>query len=383
MTSNQRAHVVFAHPKLSFGGGERVLIEQVAALADLPIDISILFRQDPEQRDIEAEIRDRNPHIRTIRHAPTRRACLWWLFWNRPDLAVVCYHAPFFLAMQKWRRIGGSTRLMPVIHENYPSQISYHRRFAPMVDTWMLDYDWSQNLLTHFPGRPVHVANPLYPRAHWPSWGATEQGTARRALGIPQDALVIGYVGRMDINKEPWYVLRIAEELQNRCDKEVHVLLAGREVPNVTARLDTSIPASPLVNRIHRLGRVADVSNAFHALDLFVLASWQEGFFPLSIIEAMERGVPVLTSSIGGIPTVLQEGQGGFFIRKPDDQHSLTEAQLLDAVDRIAPVLFDPPQWEVQRHLAAERVRNLIDGYDAGTPFREAVLRTLKGSLSA
>ena len=40
-------HIVFAHRKLSFGGGERVLIEQVAALAGLPVRITILFRKEP------------------------------------------------------------------------------------------------------------------------------------------------------------------------------------------------------------------------------------------------------------------------------------------------------------------------------------------------
>ena len=51
-------HVVFAHRKLSFGGGERVLLEQVAALATLPVKVSVLFRKEPGKRDLEPELRD-------------------------------------------------------------------------------------------------------------------------------------------------------------------------------------------------------------------------------------------------------------------------------------------------------------------------------------
>ena len=72
-------HVVFAHRKLSFGGGERVLIEQVAALAELPVKVTVLFRKEPGRRDIEPELRARNPNVAEVVHLPGALGATRWL----------------------------------------------------------------------------------------------------------------------------------------------------------------------------------------------------------------------------------------------------------------------------------------------------------------
>jgi len=85
-------HVVFAHRKLSFGGGERVLLEQVAALADLPVRVTVLFRKEPGKRDIEPELRERNPNVTEVIHLPGAVGAFRWLWQTRPDLLVLCNH---------------------------------------------------------------------------------------------------------------------------------------------------------------------------------------------------------------------------------------------------------------------------------------------------
>lgn len=374
----RRFHITFGHHKLSYGGGERVLIEQVAALADLPVDISILFMKDHDHLDIVPELRDRNPNLRAIHYAPGKWDCAAWLARHRPDLSVACYHRGFFRGHDALRRLGFRLPMMAVIHEYYEDQRNYHQRFARSIDAWMIDYDWCDRLRGWFPGAEVHVANPVYPRASWPSWGPEIRRAARQRLGIPEAALVVGYVGRMDINKEPWSVIRVAELLQRRTARPVHVLLAGADMEATRPRLDAEVEASPLKGRIHRPGRVADVSDAYQALDLFVLASWQEGYFPLSLIEAMERGVPVLASTVGGIATVLSQGEGGFLIQKPDDQQPIPAQALAESVEALASELLDGARWEAQRARAVARIQSLTEGYDAATPFRGAVLGLLE-----
>jgi glycosyltransferase involved in cell wall biosynthesis len=374
----RRPHIAFGHHKLSFGGGERVMIEQVAALADLPVDISILYMENPDHLDIVPELRDRNPNIRQIRHAPGKWDCALWLARNRPDLSVVCYHRGFFRAQDTLRNWGLRLPMMAVIHEHYEDQRQYHQRFSRSIDAWMIDYDWRDRLQGWFPGARVQVAHPVYPRQTWPAWGEAIRKAARAEMGIPEEALVVGYVGRLDINKEPWSVIRVAEHLQAQTPRPVHVLLAGADMDATRLRLDEATASSPLKDRIHRLGRLQDVSSAYQSLDLFVLASWQEGFFPFSLIEAMEQGVPVLASTVGGIPTVLEAGQGGFFIHKSDDQQPILAAALRRAVEALVPEILDDTRWELQRTAAVQRVKALIEGYDAATPFRQAVLQQLE-----
>ncbi|MCX6547744.1 MAG: glycosyltransferase, partial [Acidobacteria bacterium] len=101
--------------------------------------------------------------------------------------------------------------------------------------------------------------------------------------------------------------------------------------------------------------------------------SRNEGFFPLALIEALERGVPVLAPSVGGISTVLRDGEGGFLIPKPDDRKSIPEGLLVAAAARLATLLADPAAWEDQRQKAHTFGTALTRGYDAAARFREAV----------
>jgi glycosyltransferase involved in cell wall biosynthesis len=60
------------------------------------------------------------------------------------------------------------------------------------------------------------------------------------------------------------------------------------------------------------------------ASDVFFLPSWSEGF-PISLIEAMAAGLPVVASSAGAIPKVVDQGRGGYVI-DPLDAAGFIEA---------------------------------------------------------
>jgi hypothetical protein len=76
---------------------------------------------------------------------------------------------------------------------------------------------------------------------------------------------------------------------------------------------------------------------------------------------------------VGGISTVLQDGEGGFLIRKPDDRQSIAR-ELLDAsAARTAPFLADAEAWALQRGKAHALGTRLTRDYDAAARFREAL----------
>jgi glycosyltransferase involved in cell wall biosynthesis len=182
----------------------------------------------------------------------------------------------------------------------------------------------------------------------------------------------VGYVGQIDDRKDPMGVVRFAEALG-----EAHLLFAGREEPATAAALDARLAASPLRDRVLRLGPQADLRPAFTALDLYAMTSRNEGFFPIALIEALERGVPVLAPTVGGIGTVLKDGEGGFLMEKPDDRRSVPEPLLVAAAARLAPMLADPEIWEAQRTKAHAFGASLTRDYDAAARFREAVAEWL------
>jgi glycosyltransferase involved in cell wall biosynthesis len=138
----------------------------------------------------------------------------------------------------------------------------------------------------------------------------------RREIGIPDDAWVIGTVGRIDQNKnQPLLVRAAAPTLGPRN----HLILVG-DGPD-RAVLEAAVAATgPAAKFIHVLGRRMDVDRIFSAFDVFALSSSSEGL-PLVIPESMASELPIIATSVGGLPDIIQEGQTGLLC--PVDEAAL------------------------------------------------------------
>ncbi len=370
-------HVVFAHRKLSFGGGERVLLEQVAALADLPVKVSVLFRKEPGKRDIEPELRDRNPHVADVIHLPGAVGSFRWLWRTRPDLLVLCNHKGVQRALPWMARCGLRVPCVLTLHEHYERHLRKYRGVRNLVDRWICTYDFTAAVRTYLSDAPCSIIHPLYPRAGVELVGADARRAARRALRVPEDGVVVGYAGQMDARKATVDVIRFAARLNKQLATPLHLLLAGREDPSYAQEIQDALEEERMVDHCIRTGPLKELSPAFTALDLYVMTSRNEGFFPIALIEALERGVPVLAPTVGGIGTVLRDGEGGFLIRKPDDRRSVPDPLLAAAAARLAPMLADARTWEAQRSQAHALGTSLTQDYDAAARFREAVAEWL------
>ncbi|HLR53344.1 MAG TPA: glycosyltransferase family 4 protein [Pseudogracilibacillus sp.] len=110
------------------------------------------------------------------------------------------------------------------------------------------------------------------------------------------------------------------------------------QITSVRWRL-TLVGGGPLLNEYRQLaqrleidrkinfaGETRDVIEYMKQADIFVLLSKSEGL-PLSIIEAMREGIPVIASDVGGVSEILQHGRQGFLVKK-GDRDFLTKALL-------------------------------------------------------
>ncbi len=365
-------HVVFAHRKLSFGGGERVLLEQVAALADLPVKVSVLFRKEPGKRDIEPDLRRRNPNVTEVLHLPGAIGAFRWLWRTRPDLLVLCNHKGVQRALPWLARCGLRIPCVLTLHEHYERHLRKYRGVRNLVDCWICTYDFTAAVRTCLSDAPCSIIHPLYPRGEVDMVNADARRSARRALRVPEDGVVVGYAWQMDARKATSDVIRFAARLNKQLATPLHLLLAGREDPGYTQEIQDALEDERMLDHCTRTGPLKDLTPAFTALDLYVMTSRNEGFFPIALIEALERGVPVLAPTVGGIGTVLKDGEGGFLLRKPDDRQSVPEPLLAAAAARLAPLLAAAEAWEAQRSKAHAFGTSLTRDYDAAARFREA-----------
>lgn len=156
---------------------------------------------------------------------------------------------------------------------------------------------------------------------------AAARAAVRAELGIGPDALVVGTVGRVDEYKnQPLLLAAIAPRL----GPGVQVVFVG-DGPT-RAALEAAVAALPPAQAAaaHVLGRRMDVARLLPAFDVFALSSRSEGL-PLVVPEAMAAGLPVVSTAVGGLPTVVDDGVTGFLT--PVDQAAFARAlgRLLDA----------------------------------------------------
>ena len=135
---------------------------------------------------------------------------------------------------------------------------------------------------------------------------AADRRAARAALGLPGDAPVVGYVGRLTQVKRPERFIDMAIEVARRHPTAVF-LIAGRGelLGSLVER------ARPLEGRARFLGWRGDVATVYAASDVVVLTSDNEGM-PVSLIEAASVGTPAVTTRVGSAPEVVLDGVTGF-----------------------------------------------------------------------
>ena len=105
-------------------------------------------------------------------------------------------------------------------------------------------------------------------------------------------------------------------------DPRAHLLLLGEG--SLREQLAASVGSYGLEQQVHLLGKRFDIPEWLGASDVFVLSSDWEGN-PLSVMEAMAAGLPVVSTSVGGVPELVEPGQQGFLV-PPGDRREFTMA---------------------------------------------------------
>ncbi|MGB7269590.1 MAG: glycosyltransferase family 4 protein [Albidovulum sp.] len=150
----------------------------------------------------------------------------------------------------------------------------------------------------------------------------------RRALGLPEQGLLLGCFGRIRAQKGVDLLVEAALALlPDRPD--VHIIFTGRVTDDnraFHADLVARLSAAGLGDRVRFLGELpwSDVVRHYQALDLFVAPARWEGF-GLTPLEAMACGVPSIGARVGAFEALILEGTTGSLV-PPGDAPALTGA---------------------------------------------------------
>jgi glycosyltransferase involved in cell wall biosynthesis len=130
----------------------------------------------------------------------------------------------------------------------------------------------------------------------------------RGVMGATDQDFLIIQVARLDAIKDHPTALRvIAASAQENANIRLVIVGDGSEKSNI----ERQIVELSLNNRVTLLGKRNDVPKLLAAADAFLLTSVSEGI-PVTIIEALAAGVPVVSTAVGGVPEVIENDVSGF-----------------------------------------------------------------------
>lgn len=144
--------------------------------------------------------------------------------------------------------------------------------------------------------------------------GAQRRATARAALGLADDALVIGCVGRLVALKNHRQMIEVMPSLLARFDQLRLVILGDGPLAGELRALATTCGIS---DRVLLAGARSNVAELLPAFDVFAQPSLTEGM-SIALLEAAASGLAILASRVGGNVDIISDGQTGCLVPVAD-----------------------------------------------------------------
>ena len=226
------------------------------------------------------------------------------------------------------RRVGAAL----VLHEHFadPRMPAYQaladRLLAPLTDRAIAVSASTREFLVrqrHVPAERVRLIWNGAPLAEFAPAGPARRRAVRNELGLPEDALVVGSIGRLSEQKGHRYLLEAAAVVLS-ARPEARLLLVGDGDQERALRAQAE--ALGIAPRVRFAGHRTDVPALLEALDVVCIASTYEGT-PLALFEAMAAERAIVSTAVDGCREVLEDGRTGLLV-PPRDPAALAEALL-------------------------------------------------------
>ena len=142
----------------------------------------------------------------------------------------------------------------------------------------------------------------------------------RKELNMDKNHLLLGSVGRLSDQKDPITMVE-AFGIVIKSFPNAHLVLVGDG--ELRQKIVKRIDQLKLNGRVHLTGNKNNPWQIYHSLDLFIMSSIYEGL-GRSITEALSCGVPVVCTSVEGVPEIIRDNKTGILV-PPKDSNALAD----------------------------------------------------------
>jgi glycosyltransferase involved in cell wall biosynthesis len=167
------------------------------------------------------------------------------------------------------------------------------------------------------PAHKVHVV-PHGIHTHFYEHHGYASYAARKALGLPTNAVLLGLIGRLDRQKRQDFAIRALAHSPD----QVHLAIMGAktqdDAPNsYQEEMLELIRSHKLDGRVHFMPFADDVRMFYAAVDIVLMTTHRETY-GLVTVEALAAGKPVLGNNSGGTAAILEQGAYGYLYENED-----------------------------------------------------------------
>ncbi|TMU84337.1 glycosyltransferase family 4 protein [Bacillus sp. BHET2] len=149
--------------------------------------------------------------------------------------------------------------------------------------------------------------------------------------------------------------LQLLRALENIKDLPWELNLVG-DGPLLTTLKDR-VERSPIADRVHFLGKSRNIPELLAGSHIFVLTSKHEGL-PISIIEGMRSGLPIVASDVGGINELVEDGHNGFLIPSDDSDRLSQRLKKLIQERQLMEKMGQMSRKQYEEHFTFEHMRD-------------------------
>ena len=339
----------------AFGGAEHSLLDLSEGVARRGKKVLIAAERALEKTSFPAEAAKRGLSVQWVDWAPERS------IWSNTKAAIHflrVYRAGIFHFNIAWRRnmwllpllarlltssrIIGSMRAMPDPHQLIPRR--WHLGFIPGIRLWHISEvlvgriwartlhltvcvnagDFPPRLAAHYgfnPARMRVIYNGIPFRTH--PLEPVQRAKIRADLRIPDNEVLICFLGRLAPEKGAHYLLQALTQLP-----ETFSMILMGDGPQRPA-LETLAQETGIQRRVQFLGARDYPDDIIAASDLVLVPStWYEAFGRV-VVEAMNQGVPVVATKIGGMAELFTDGIEGAYVESPQPEVLAKKIQTL------------------------------------------------------
>ncbi len=221
-----------------------------------------------------------------------------------------------------WGRLAARLAGVPVIASalhstGWPDSVGkLNRLLTPMTDAFIGVADAHARHLVDREGFPSDRVHTIYNGVDTARFSPRSGDEVRRELGIPVDADVIGIIAALRPEKNHELFLRGAARIVSENEKSRFLIVGDGPMRGT---LEQQSEELGLTDRVIFTGSRPDIERLLSAVDVFALTSHNEAS-PVSILEAMACGVPVVASNVGSISESVSHGSTGFLFSAGDEQ---------------------------------------------------------------